>query len=524
MSILRLKQAQLALSDGRLDEAYDLARNDSFVTHRAGQDLINDLAGRLAERGQTHFQAGRLQQALSDCDKAQKLAGNTEPIVHLRQSIVARMGNQQEQGRYQAARLKHAQRYMDNGQLSVGQQILEDCDDPAAELLKLRVNGDRLALEDVREKAGQALKRGDLVTAIELILRTAPSARQNGKLSEILVQTKQQADAYIRDKLSAGRIDLAQALLQRLGPLVAESLELQDTQHIIEQCQQAARWLHQGRPRQALPILEQLRTMLPEAQWLVDSLTQTRNAAEHIDLLMGSPLGLLKTESSTATSRQSAPENKEVVIENHVIDTNQQVITSESSLPESFIMRVDGVGSYLVLRSSRISIGPVSHAQRPDIALVTGADCPVALIERMEEDYFIHCSTPIQVNDQLVQKKLLTNGDRVSLSPRCRFAFRRPSPASTSAKLEFTSARLPNPDIRQAILMDREIVLGNSAAAHVAHADCPASCVLYARNDGLACRTDGTVTVKNKPLKSGANLPFGESVEIGNLSLVLRDV
>jgi len=47
-----------------------------------------------------------------------------------------------------------------------------------------------------------------------------------------------------------------------------------------------------------------------------------------------------------------------------------------------------------------------------------------------------------------MKNKLLTEGDRVTLSNRCQFKFSRPNSASGTARLVLSSARLPNPDIR----------------------------------------------------------------------------
>ncbi len=76
MAILRLKQAQYALTDGRLDEAFDLAQSDKVTAHQQGQKLLTDLAGRFTRRGRDHLDAGRTAEALADCEKAVKLAGN----------------------------------------------------------------------------------------------------------------------------------------------------------------------------------------------------------------------------------------------------------------------------------------------------------------------------------------------------------------------------------------------------------------------------------------------------------------
>ena len=142
------------------------------------------------------------------------------------------------------------------------------------------------------------------------------------------------------------------------------------------------------------------------------------------------------------------------------------------ALPNRFIIRVDGVGSFLVLRSPRVTIGPVSSSRMPDVGLVADPGLPVATIERLDDDYFVRAAQLVAVNDRSAvgdAGRLLATGDRVALSPRCRLAFHLPSPASTSAVLELTGSRLPMADVRRVILMDRDLIIGPHAGADASH-------------------------------------------------------
>ena len=78
--ILRIRQAECALADGRLDEAYEIAQADDVRRHHHGQRLIGRLARAIVQRGQENLAAGRFQPALSDCNKAEKLAGNLAEV------------------------------------------------------------------------------------------------------------------------------------------------------------------------------------------------------------------------------------------------------------------------------------------------------------------------------------------------------------------------------------------------------------------------------------------------------------
>src|SRR5688572_22083695 len=82
--ILRIRQAEVALGDGRLDEAYELCQSEKLRSHRKGQALVTRLVRALVKRGHEHLNAARPQQALVDCEKASRLGGALAEVVELR--------------------------------------------------------------------------------------------------------------------------------------------------------------------------------------------------------------------------------------------------------------------------------------------------------------------------------------------------------------------------------------------------------------------------------------------------------
>ena len=84
MLMLRLRQAQCALADGRLDEAQRLLEEPALRDHRKGQRLVARLARRFGDRARDHLKAGQPRAALADCGRAIALAGPTPDRVALR--------------------------------------------------------------------------------------------------------------------------------------------------------------------------------------------------------------------------------------------------------------------------------------------------------------------------------------------------------------------------------------------------------------------------------------------------------
>jgi hypothetical protein len=187
-------------------------------------------------------------------------------------------------------------------------------------------------------------------------------------------------------------------------------------------------------------------------------------------------------------------------------------------------MQMDGVGSFLVLREGRITVGPISSSARPTIGLMADPNLPVATIERVDDDYFIRSSRPIRVNDVATTDKLLIDGDRIALSPRCRMKFHIPNPASTTAMLILSGARLGRADVRHIILMDRDILIGPSVSNHILAEALDETVTIYAQNGRLLCKAAQKVLVDDKPAGPAASLDIDKQIRIGQISFVLTKV
>ena len=190
-------------------------------------------------------------------------------------------------------------------------------------------------------------------------------------------------------------------------------------------------------------------------------------------------------------------------------------------MPSKFVLQVDGVGSFIVFRDARVTVGPISSSARPMLALMADPSLPVIMIERMEGDYFVRSETPVEVNGQAVTEKLLADGDRITLSPRCQIRFHLPNPASTTAVLTVSGARLSRPDVKQLILMDRDILIGPFANDHIRTEKVKEPVALFVQNGRLLCRAKESILVDGHGFDPNVGLALDKHVEIGNVSMVV---
>jgi len=171
---LRMKQAETALKDGRLDEAYELLGEADVRDHRRGQELTSQLVQALLDRGRGHLENDQPEQAHTDAAKAQQLGGNLQEVAQLQSAAAEAIINRQRQDRHRNQKLQQARQFIEDGRLSVGEQILTDTvvNGQHGQALKAQVAEQRARIASYAKQAQGALDRDDLLAAIEAVSYT----------------------------------------------------------------------------------------------------------------------------------------------------------------------------------------------------------------------------------------------------------------------------------------------------------------------------------------------------------------
>jgi tetratricopeptide (TPR) repeat protein len=138
-----------------------------------------------------------------------------------------------------------------------------------------------------------------------------------------------------------------------------------------------------------------------------------------------------------------------------------------SVAPKRFLLWIDGVGSYLVCLSNRVSFGQMMAESTVDVPLLADISRVHACLTRDEEQYLFESSKGATLNGKSTEKGVLANGDVLGLSPSCEFRFFVPMPGSSTARLETRSIqRLPF-RVNGILLMSQMLVLGPDSTAHL---------------------------------------------------------
>src|SRR5690606_5593309 len=107
----------------------------------------------------------------------------------------------------------------------------------------------------------------------------------------------------------------------------------------------------------------------------------------------------------------------------------------------------------------------------------------------------------------------LRDGDSCALGPRARFRFSLPSSLSTTAILELDGGARLDGDVRRVILLDRHLILGADAGAHIKIPRLADRVILSATPEGFRLKTRETVEVNGEPRDAAATLPPGAHIQ-----------
>lgn len=526
MNFLRIKQAQCALADGRLDEVHDLLRLDSVRSHRHGQRLATKLIKAYVKRGEAHLKAGRLPEALADCGKAGSLGGHGPEVALLRQRVVAEMETKRREVDKREVTLGAARLHAREGFLSRGLAMLQHVNGDSATIEQAQAEMDlhRAKADAAIERGLAALDREDWAAAGHHLAEARRLRPYDARVEALAGRLSGEAVTRVRQALDQGRVDSAESLLRVVAPAAGDNLAIRELRDVVADIATASAAMEHGDARSAGRILHRVKAQLPGAKWVNEAIGLADKIVASRDALAAGPLGLISdgyvAAARSATPRPAIPTDGALRDTPIVYDRagTGGMNGSRDVLPKQLLIQVDGSGSALATCSGTVTIGPVSSQERPDIGLIADPAAPTVTIQRVEEDYFLRSPRVVKVNGKTTNDTLLNNGDKVELSSRCLFKFRLPHAASTTAVLELTGTRLVRGDVKRVILLDNQLVVGAGPSSHVRADGAAEPMILCVRDGRLVCQSSQMVKVGAGTYDPQAGVPMDTPVCVGPMT------
>ncbi len=530
---LRLRQAEPAFAEGRLNEAARLVEQPGVRDHREGQLLLTKIVDGFIARGREHLTSGRLDEAGIDCGEAKKLGGDQRAAVELAGEIAAARREVQNRALRKQQVAAEVGREIARGELDLGEKLLSTLESDSSSVGSVagRIN-DKIAIGRERVEAATARARREVeaghtresVVAILELQKLSPS---HPELVDLIDQVTAPVVSQIWFEVEASRLDRVQSLVDTVRPLIDFDPELSEVCRAIDSAKEVSLLLDASRFDEAYLHIRKLAPLLGNVAWLNELADQARQAAELSVEIKSSPLSLLggSRRPGSKTNGTLPP-----VTQTGLATSLSGDRFGSSTLPPQLILQIDGVGSVLLLRQPKLSVGAFGRVRACDVALTGFSGSGVITIERTAGCYRLSAGDAgeLAVNERRCQEKSLADGDSVRVGKRCRFKFRRPTADVPSAVLDLNGTRLPRPDIRSIVLFDETLVVGPGRSSHLLARNLDQPLILFVR-DGVFHVRSGLPDRAQRYAANGAPqgaqpLTLDTPVEIGGTRVTILPV
>ncbi len=522
LATVRMKNAEDAFAAGRLDDAFEIAIADDLSDQRRIQRLRKDLAEALLNRGQEHLLGKRFNQARIDFDRAARCGHQAKKVAQWQRR--AREAAQADQALQhdQAAALGEARQRLDAGSLTGAADALADAPSENTEHAAVTDAIERQAerAEAALAAARSALKEGHLHVAAEKFEMARRMDKHLSGLTEMETKLVDNVLKTATEQFLGGRLDRVMSDLSALGDIGRNRGERVELEKSIGLARDAAQAMSDEDHTRASVLLGRLAKLNPKTGWITDVRKHLKLLEENRRALLEGPLGLLlgkKMPTGDETLAASADAPTRIAGEPRVAGFKPPVARRDDrhrvpGLPKRMLLRIDGVGSYLLLRGDRIGIGRSGPGATADLPLISDLSERQAEIVRAGEDYFVVAETGVELAGRQIDHALLQDGDRIRLSKRIRLKFRRPSLKSTAAVLELGEGVRTTTDSRRAILWSGPVLLGSTRECHIRlRSQSPGGFVLMERGGRLYIKPMG-------PGGQATPVVLGEQAKLGELS------
>lgn len=532
LKLVRIKAAEDALRNGRLDEAFRMATADDVRDDRRAAKLVARLADAFWDRARAHYDEGRYSEALIDLERAARAGRDHSEVAALSSEIRAAAHQSQHRRKDRDARLAAAKGHIDEGQLTMGKRALEPAKPDDAEVARLReaaATRDRQAAEDI-EQARKLLRENQVEAAVERCRRAASLDVNDTVLRQLEADLVKRITDDVQEEFAAGRIDRAGQRLAVLGNLGENDARRLEASDLVERARRVGRLCERRDYGEALREVQRLRRLAPKASWLREAEDKLTRIDQATDALLAGPIGLMVKPDSAVAVAPAAPRreaSRPVRVQRAAPAVTAPV--SGSLLPDRLLVLVDGAGSYLLVRKARATIGRLHQprsgdgdASAADIALLADIASEHAEIARVDDDYFAVAKRDLFVNGRPVSQAMLADGDRLRVGRSAELTFRVPSRRSASAVLDLASRARMGGDVRRVILFSGHVMIGAGRSCHVRVPTAARELVLFERGGGLYVRAFAARPEERFNGESATPLVAGQHVEIEGIGISVK--
>lgn len=473
----RLRSAERALREGRLDDAYAVAREAEEKSDARVRALRDGLARPLLGRARLHRQAGRHAEALADLDRLEIIGRLTPDADALRADVRRERDARNVSQAEQRDAVARAADRIRAGRLETGRLDLQNVrDDTQRQRLAQDLERRAERAHATLARAAAALDGDNVLLAIQHWQDACRRHGRSGETDAFAARLTPTLRAAITEWHRAGRLESLLAARDGVAALLSHEPTLVEEQRLLELCARAATQLAEDDLANLRHTLLRVQAVGGEVDWVRAGLNALALVSEGHEKLLATPLGLCaSTPGPPHPPRAAAEPTAE----------NSTPVRVSSPWTEPALVLVDGGGSSVLFPNDRLRIGRAGTSGPIDIALPADIHSHHADIVRRGEDYFLTAYGPAEVNHRAIDHVLLRHGDRVKLGGRARLTFEQPSSMTTSAVLRLSHRCRLAQDVSNVVLFRDVCLVGPDASCHVRTSGVDGRVVLFVREGRL---------------------------------------
>lgn len=329
----------------------------------------------------------------------------------------------------------------------------------------------------------------------------ARSAKQEADAADRQVRAAA-ADALVAellpnamDAFRAGRLAQVRSILQQISGTGFMTAERSSLETALELAQQASQALHNDRFAEARVLVGRIAQLGLAADWLTDCQARLDSLQECRQSLLSGPLGLIsdgRMPAGITMTPDDAPRRPThataAAPPTYRAAQGSLVEPPGNGLPRRLVLRIDGVGTFLLLRGDRVTIGRAGPGASADLELFADLSERQAQIIRSGEDYFIAGVHGVELAGRKVEHALLQHDDRIRLGSRVKLRYLRPSSKSVTSLLDLGEGIRTTCESRRVVLWGGPLIMAPSRDAHVVLPGGTSGVVLLERNGQLLAK------------------------------------
>jgi hypothetical protein len=473
---LQLREARLAVKDGRWDEAAEMLASESLREFWPAKQLSQQLAAKLAERAKQRIENGQSTAGWRDLDRAARL-GLAEAAIG---------GFRQEQSRQ---RMDEVVELLSRGEAVAARQSLERMDDR-------RLGGSQRrtwqTVAQHMENADLRARKGEFPLAIESLdqARRLLPASGAGRVG-----------AFLDERLASFRDASARQLA-----IDAE----------LHAALAASDW------NLALKTAEALLELAPQHSAALKARQKAWQA-------VGMDVTLAHYPSPAARARrwpwQQANLESPAASTRHKARNGQADTVSERKPGKRVVAWIDSVGAFLICLGDEIVVGQPSPDGSVDVPILGDLSRRHAVIRRDREAYVLTPLHRTAVDGKpITEPTVLRDKSAIKLGDGVQITFRKPHALSATAVLEINSHHRTEPAVNTVVLMSESCILGPQAHSHVRCRDWTTDLVLFRRGEDLMCRTHSPVEIDGQTCVGQASVAGDCRIESDEFALSLEEI